>query len=239
MQYLLPNNLCSCYTVGMTIDVGRLRTRVEVLIGERGTSARAVSLGIGKSEAYIQQFISGLRGKKVPGQDVLEAIAAYFDMSVEELVAPARIGASPVPRRPLTDDELLDKIGARPYDSLDRIEGLAASAGPGSGIPQDIDDTIPRRRRNKRFDRLKEIDVIGRCMEPELYPGDVVIIDRERAPVTGKIVVAVRDEEDLLIKRFVVRDGVECLVSNDGQEVAVDERVRLLGPAVAYQRGLW
>lgn len=195
-----------------------------------GTSQRQVT----RWEGYTTQLPRGFLRERL-GEALVIAPAEWH---LAAATAAASSTSEMLPRR-LTDDELLDKIGARPYDPIELIEGVFGSAGPGVGIPQDIDDTLPRRRRKKRYDRLKEITVIGRCMEPELYPGDLVILDRDLAPVSGKIVVAVRDEEELLIKRFMERDGVQCLVSNKGQEVAVDERVRILGPAVAFQRGLW
>ncbi len=213
--------------------------RLRRLRGARGLSVNQFAKLVRKDPGGISRIENGKR--------LVGTLPAYHDLVLWAEVLGVEVGElaggvpqeAPPPRRPLTDDELLDKIGARPYDPIDLIEGVAASAGPGSGIPQDIDDTIPRRRRNKRYDRLKEVTVIGRCMEPELFPGDVVIIDRERVPISGKVVVAVRDEQELLIKRFVARGDVQYLVSNDGREVAIDERLRILGPVLAYQRSMW
>lgn len=166
-------------------------------------------------------------------------------MTVSELVGfstdeerPLKPALSLVPKHQLTDDELFDKIGAQPFEAVPLVEGVFASAGSGIGLPQDIDDTVPRRMRKKRTDRFRWIPVRGRCMATEIMPGDLVLLDRDGFPESGDIVIAMRDEEELLIKRLTVRGQQRCLISNDGQEIAVDERIRILGPAVLFQRGL-
>ncbi len=211
-------------------------TRLRRIRETKGMTLRELSRRTGIGLSTLHQWETGKRwaGKAPPGDDV-QRLAQELDATVDHLLGKADV---PLPRRPLTDDELLDKIGARPYDPIELIEGVAASAGPGAGIPQDIDDTLPRRKRRRRYDRLREITVTGRCMEPELCPGDLEIIDREQVPRPGRIVIAVRDEEELLIKRLVVRNGSQRLISNDGQEIVIDERIRVLGPVVAFQRGL-
>lgn len=237
MQYPLAKHVSNCYSARMDIDMEQFRQRVERLRKERGLSARALSMRIGQNEAYVQQLESGLRNKKPPGYPVLKALADEFGISIEQLLAPGPVLVS---KRPLTDDELFDKIGAGYVEDIPFIEDVLVSAGPGSGIPQDIDDTLPKGRKRRYFKHLRSLIVTGRCLEPDLCPGDLVHIDRDRAPVPGKFVVAVRDEEEALIKRLVERDGEWNLAACDGRpEIPVDERIRILGPVVAFQRGLW
>ncbi len=214
--------------------------RLARLRNKCGLSQAELARQVGWTSGYVSLIEANKRlVDALPRHDYMLRLAEVLEVSVEELAGETL--AEPVipKRRPLTDDELFDKIGARRYDPIELIEGVAASAGPGAGIPQDIDDTLPRRKRRRRYDRLREITVIGQCMEPDLCAGDLAIIDREREPKPGKIVVAVRDEEELLIKRLALLTGQLFLVSNIGDKIAVDEHIRILGSVVGFQRALW
>ena len=109
------------------------------------------------------------------------------------------------------------------------------SAGTGAGVPQGIDDTI-RKVPGRRY--LWEAPVVGDCMEDEIHPGEVVIYSTRLGAEINKIMVALRDEEELLIKRLVVHNGAQILRPNRGEDVPVDERIRFLGRGVSVQRPL-
>ena len=103
-------------------------------------------------------------------------------------------------------------------------------------MPQDIDYTIPREYAQNKD--LREVTVVGDCMVPDLMPGEVIIYNRKLSPEIGRIMVALRDEEELLIKRLIfVRDD-QFLHPNEGLDIRVDERIRFLGRAVAVTRRL-
>jgi hypothetical protein len=140
------------------------------------------------------------------------------------------------PPRRLTEAELYERFGIRPYDQPIAIEGIAVSAGPGAGVPQGIDDAIPRRVKGSKY--LWEAPVVGDCMTDEINPGELVIYSTRLGAEIGKIMVALRDEEELIIKRLKLAGDKQVLRPNHGKDVPVDERIRFLGRGVSVQRPL-
>lgn len=214
-------------------------SRLAELRTQRGISQAELARRVGWTSGYV----SLIEGNKrlvdaLPRHDFMVRLADVLGVEVEDLAS--GVGKGTLPRRVLTDDELFAKIGAGYVEDIPVIDDVLVSAGPGSAIPQDIDDTLPQRSRRRHFKHLRTLAVTGRCLEPELRHGDFVVIDRDRAAEPGKLVVAVRDEEEALIKRLVERDGLLYLATNDGRpDLPVDDHVRILGPVVAYQRMLW
>lgn len=203
----------------MGTEMDALRLRIEALMRERGRSARSLSLAIGQNPAYIQQLITGMRNKKPPSIEVMESIAEELGVSLAELRGMAvREVRAPLPIRRLTEAELFERFGIKPYDQPLSVEGVALSAGTGAGVPQGIDDTITRRVPGRRY--LWEAPVVGDCMEDEIHPGEVVIYSTRLGAELNKIMVALRDEEELLIKRLVVHNGAQIL-----RPIAAEEAV--------------
>jgi transcriptional regulator with XRE-family HTH domain len=220
----------------MSADIEGFRARLQQVREEKRLSARALSMAIGKGEAYIQALESGLRNKKLPSYEIVSAIARELGVDPAYLVYGSSGNAPTAPRRQLTDQELFERFGIRPYDAPISVEGVYASAGPGAGLPQDIDDSIPREYARTKY--LREVTVHGDCMVPDLYPGEVVVYNTRLSPEIGKIMVALRDEEELIVKRLVLVGDDQFLHPNEGMNIRVDDRIRFLGRAVAVTRRL-
>lgn len=225
-----------CYPKRM--DGEELGDRLRRVRIARGIGVRELARRSGINHATLSLAERGQRWVgKPPSILDMRSLAKALDVTVEQLLGEDE---SPLPKRVLTDDELFAKIGAGYVQDIPHIEEVLVSAGSGSAIPQDIDDTLPQRPKRRHSKQLRTLVVTGRCLEPELRHGDFVVIDRDRAAEPGKLVVAVRDEEEALIKRLVERDGSLYLSTNDDRpDLPVDEHVRILGPVVAYQRMLW
>lgn len=217
--------------------------RPKALREERSIGSRELSLLIDRSPAFVSLIESRQCYKqKLPPIEALQEIARVFGMSVDELLmaddallgAPSNVVAlAPKPKRRLTERDFFERFGIQPYEEPLSLEGVVASAGPGAGMPQGIDDTMPRRR--WRGSHLWEGPVFGDCMVSDLYPGEIVIYNERPGPEIGGIMVALRDEDDLLIKRLVVEDGRQLLRPNKVEAVEVDDRARFLGRAVSAQ----
>ena len=64
--------------------------------------------------------------------------------------------------------------------------------------------------------------------------------DWPRTEESGESLVAARNGEEAVIERLVAKYRRRSPEANDGSaSIFVDERIRILGPVVAYQRGLW
>lgn len=207
--------------------------RLERLIKARGISVNEFARLVDKSSGYLSMVLSGQR---LPDGNLKTRDASLWaevlGVDVQELVVEDR---RPVIRQ-LTERELYERFGIKPYDQPMTAEGIYLSAGPGKGVPQGIDDTITRRVPGRKF--LWEAPVVGDCMEDEIHPGEVVIYSTRLGAEINKIMVALRDEEELLIKRLVVHNGAQLLRPNRGEDVPVDDRIRFLGRGVSVQRPL-
>lgn len=201
---------------------------------DRGIGLNEFAERIGKSKGYVSRVERGERlAEKLPNYDDLRIMARELGVSVDVLAGDAQ---EPLRPRLLSERELFERFGIRPYLQPLSIEGVVASAGPGAGVPQDIDYTIPREFTANKD--LREVTVVGDCMVPDLMPGEVVIYNRKLGAELGKIMVALRDEEELLIKRLVYARDDQWLHPNEGLDIRVDERIRFLGRAVAVTRRL-
>ncbi len=204
------------------------RQRIERLRNQRGLSARALSLRIGQNPAYVQQLESGLRNKKPPGYPVLKAMADEFGLTVDELVGPdgagRGLGRPARPQRRLED--LLERIGAEPFDPDVELEQIA-SAGKGTGVIQEDGGQDPPRRRRRREQYV--IRVEGRCMSPDIEPGDRVVFAAGVHAEPGDLVVAVMEGERVIVKHLVERENVQLLLPLNGDPIPVDENLRIVG----------
>lgn len=243
MQYPLDSNRNDCYCNHMNAD--DFSQRLRELREARGIGSRELSLVIERSPSFISLIESRQRYKhKLPPHEALTAIARAFGMTVDDLLGedgqPREGEGSQLPtvvkRRLLSDRELFERFGIRPYDVPISVDGVYASAGLGARLPQDVDDSIPREFARSKY--LREVDVRGDCMVPDLYPGEVVVYNVRLGAEIGKIMVAILDEEELLVKRLVLVGDDQFLHPNEGTNIRVDERIRFLGRAVAVTRRL-
>jgi len=212
---------------------GRLKRILQMREMSNGELARRV----GKSAAYISLIVNGKRlVDKLPNYDDMRAMAKALDVPIGVLAGDDELSSIPARPHRLTDRELFERFGIRPYDAPISVDGVYASAGPGAGLPQDVDDSIPREFARSKY--LRGVDVRGDCMVPDLYPGEVVVYNVRLGAEIGKIMVALRDEEELLVKRLVLVGDDQFLHPNEGMNIRVDERIRFLGRAVAVTRRL-
>lgn len=122
---------------------------------------------------------------------------------------------------------------------------IAASAGGGAVIDaENVKDTIAFRSdwlRDSGFDpkQLNVISVMGDSMEPSLYDGDIILVDkREDRPRSGGVYVLNYDG-NLLVKRLqpLLNGGFKIISDNPryDPEIVADsqmERVRVIGRVV-------
>ncbi|HEY8598524.1 MAG TPA: helix-turn-helix domain-containing protein [Thermomicrobiales bacterium] len=209
--------------------------RLQRLRAARGISQSELARKVGWTSGYVSLIEANKRlVDALPRHDYMLRLAEVLGVDVAELTKPKE--PEPGERRRLTDRELFEKFGIRPYDAPLSVEGVYASAGPGEGVPHDIDDSVPREYARRKY--LREVTVRGDCMVPDLYPGEVVVYNIRLGAEIGKIMVALRDEEELLVKRLVLEGDDRFLHPNEGMNIRVDERIRFLGRAVAVTRRL-
>lgn len=89
--------------------------------------------------------------------------------------------------------------------------------------------------------QLVAVSVVGDCMAPEIQPGDVLIVDRDdRTPRDGSLVVAMNEQAEVMVKRFL-RDnhGEPVLVDNQNGIARPNGSVSIEGVVVSLRRNVF
>lgn len=73
------------------------------------------------------------------------------------------------------------------------------------------------------------LTVTGMCMDPEISPGDYVVVNPDRIAETGSLLVFTLDDEQVMVKRLAFRNGQRWLEPRNGDPILYDERVRPAG----------
>lgn len=246
MQYPLDVMSNYCYRNIMSADGTDPKgfiERVEQAREKKGLGRYAFSLAIDQADSYWSVWISRHRKSGgFPSGDVMERMTRVLGVSMDYLFGKDRPEQpEDKPPEPLPWDELLRRIGAEPLDEdeddIPIYEDLVAHAGRGGSFPGDIIDALPTYEERKKGKKLKErfrLRIHGRCMMPEINPGDVLLFDKAIAVQVGKVVVALVNMEETVVRRVAEIDGYRVLVANDKKikPIPVDFRVQIA--AVAY-----
>lgn len=187
----------------------------------QGALAEMSKLGQG----YISELSSG---KKQPSWDSQEAILAALDLSHAQFYA-------------------YDALDCDDYGLVRKIKAKV-SAGTGSlETNEEVKGFYAFRRDffarlGASEDNLVLVDVMGDSMMPTLHPRDCVLVDLTLTESFPGDLVAVRIDEDILVKRLdkkpgrlvlksdnAVYDDIEIDLSIENQNLAIIGRVRWLG----------
>lgn len=150
-------------------------------------------------------FEKYLNSERLPSVEVLSAIYAKTRVSAHWILE----GHEPMLVADFLDSRIIDPNDFIPIPRMD----IEASAGHGTTTT--LENTTGHYafnekwldRRGLRPDNLSVIAVNGDSMEPNLYDGDLILIDHaQNAPVDGRI-FATRFDGDLFVKRLQRQPG--------------------------------
>lgn len=208
---------------------------------DRGLSLEQVASAVGRDRGWLSRVERG-EFVREPAHGLVDALAAFFGIPREDLLTPASDVAEPRARYMTAPvEEVMRLVGLEPApgDTAPLIEEFQLSAGTGDRnlVPQDIDETLPKYQRPFRQHGLWRMYVTGRCMEPELSPGDLVFIDPDGVPEDGAIIAFTRDGHEAMVKRYRILYGRPYAVSENKKErFPIDDRIRIFGVVRAYLR---
>jgi len=176
---------------GAMMTDAEARAALDALITERREDYASLSRMLGRNPAYIQQYIKRGAPRRLAEAD-RRTLASYFR------VPESRLGAPPI-------------VPPEALVVVDRFD-VRASAGPGAGPAEDRRlDRIAfsagwlRALTGNRGDALSVIRVDGDSMEPVLFDGDEILVDRlapGEAPRDG--IVVLRHGDEIRVKRLSV-----------------------------------
>lgn len=203
--------------------------RLLSLIGNENKAAFARRCGF--TDGALKGYLKG--GK--PSVDKALAIADACGVSLRWLATgegPMRLGDASI----CADVPKLTSVPR--YD-------IAASAGGGAVVEaENIKETIAFRTdwlREEGLDPkwLNVISVMGDSMEPSLYNGDIILIDRRDGPPRSGCVYVINYDGDLLVKRLqrLLNGGFKIISDNPRYEPETIpaeqmEQVRIIGRVV-------
>ena len=188
-----------------------VRDLIAKKLKERGLTMKAASLQIGKSHAYLQQFLERGVPASLP-EEPRGALAALLQMPEDELrgARPSSGRTVPPSARP-----------APPIGTNDRLPvlGLAECGPDGWALWNgEVVDYVARPSNLAGVTSAYAVFVVGSSMEPRYFPGELVHVHPGRPVTIGSFVlVQIRPREDgeaprAVIKRLVRRTGAKIVL---------------------------
>ena len=150
----------------------------------------------------------------------------------------------------LAKERTPEELAADPLLAIGRdvnVAGLSQVPHIDTGVPAstprfrnpDEENTPPTARKMPDLTDVRTMEVIGDCLEPFLYEGDIVYVRPGRAAKPGDIVVAMLGVEGLTCKRYRIDDaGNEYLEQNDRTGRIGADRFTIVGKIVGVFRGI-
>lgn len=153
------------------------------------------------SPSAISQWVSGVRN---PSFDMLEQLAAAFDISLVEFLA-CRDDSMP-------EIEFVPLIKARPRAGNGGLETDGESEGHYSFHSSFL------RRKGGSKESMCLFRIAGDSMQPTLSSGDMVMINQSERHVRSGEIYLLRIGEELMLKRLENRPGGLLLIKSDNPD---------------------
>lgn len=164
---------------------------------------------LGRRAGVDRSIVSRIEAGRTlnPGRDVLVNLATALRVDVSELS-----GQRPLSRRPPAIEEGVARV---PLMEL-LVQATGGEPSWHDTRANYVTDSWSVRGRPNAF----AARVTGRCMEPGISPGDIVLIDPDRRPEVGEMVVVTDRAGGTLVKWFRIdENGEPYLRAADGSEV--------------------
>lgn len=191
--------------VHLTMTDDDARAALETLIRQRGEDYASLSRLLGRSSAYLSQYIRRGVPKRLDGDD-RRTLARYFGVSETSLGGKEAQPAVQSPsKKPIRKLELPDLV---PVERLD----IEASAGHGASVdaelamvPMSFDRRWLRDLVGGDVEQLSMIRVRGDSMAPTLLDGDDILVNRaDAAERLRDGIYVLRIEDTLMVKRIAL-----------------------------------
>lgn len=191
----------------------RVRDLVEAGLRDKKVSARRASLDVVGHDGLIRDIRAG----RIPGLEKLDAMFTYLDL--ELYLGEPRVAAQAP--SVVIEGKLFDTVAR--YDAAGAAgDGLINLDEPPIDHLAFSKDWLAQRGISAGDSIL--ITVSGDSMEPSLYDGDLVMIDRRKKHIRSGQIYAFRDADTLRIKRIEVIPGTALILRSDNPKHPPDYR---------------
>ncbi|MBF4483082.1 LexA family transcriptional regulator [Dehalococcoides mccartyi] len=191
--------------------MNNLPHKIKSLRVARGWSQQQLADKVGVPRTNISQLEQGRRPN--PSVDKLMQFANVFNINIDELYEALGISNSTtaIPlSRPESPEEILERLRLATPMSIPVYSEFRAHAGNTGFAP--VDYIYRTRVREAPRHNIESYIVSGKCMEPKIENGDIVIVDRDMVPEIGDIVLCLIDDE-LRVAKIIEQNG-ECILKN-------------------------
>lgn len=191
----------------------RIKDTVNSAIAARSISARKVSIDVVGHDGLIRDIRAG----RIPSADRLEALYSY--LGLEFYYGPPR--GDPAPVTKIADEE---------FDTVARFDALSAAGDGMVNFDEPPIDHLAFSRKWLSQNGINAgtsvlINVRGDSMEPSIYDGDLVMLDRRRTAIRSGRIYVFRDPDDgLRVKRLELIDGAAISLRSDNPKYPPEHR---------------
>ena len=182
---------------------------------ERGWSQYELSTRTGIPRSTIASIEVGNHTPKVSG---MLSFSKAFDIPVEELYEAAGFTDIEVPT-PDTPEQLLEKLRLAQPVSIPVYDRFPIHAGEVHDTPIEY---VYRPRSQLAGANIEAYRITGHCLEPLIADGDIAIVDRDRNPAPGNIVVALLKGDQLVVGRLKLHND-KAIIENNNECYNYDE----------------
>ena len=190
-----------------------LKQKIRELRAERDWTQAELAKRSGLDRGYIAN-LEGSKSIRRPSADALLKLARAFNIKPEELCEAAGYikECEDVKPRPDTPEEILDKLKLATPISIPVYTDYPFHAGD----PVEPVDFIYRARPKIANKNIEGYLVHGKCLEPQINSGDIVIVDREGEMNNGDIIACLVGNEVHIARLRKIADEL-WLENNNGR----------------------
>ncbi|BAS31201.1 helix-turn-helix domain-containing protein [Dehalococcoides mccartyi] len=185
----------------MDIQIG---LKVKQLRIARGMTQAKLADASGLTRGYISML--ELRKSTMPSYEALSKIARALGVDIKEFKTDPEIVRLESPEEVLRKYQLMAPVSIPVYDHFYVHAGDAALAPI---------EYIYRARESFAPQNIEAYKVRGNCMEPVISEGDILLIDRDRTPQKGNILLCVVDGE-VIVGKLIEQNGELYLKNGHG-----------------------
>lgn len=187
----------------------------------RAWSQEQLARKSGISRGHIS--VIELRKESHPRTDVLLKLARAFDIPVEDLYEAAGYETGEREgRREETPEEILERLRVAQPVSIPVYLDFRIHAGKVHEEPVEYTYWAKPRMAGRN---IQAYIVRGRCLEPDIKDGDIVIVDQDLVGEPGDLVLCLIKDE-IVVGRLVVKKA-QLFVQNNEELIKVEEAQNL------------
>ena len=206
------------------MNIDQIRRHIDKLIKEKGKNYRALSMAIGKNEAYLHQYINKGSPVRLPEEQrrKLAALLNVDEQDLTDIKLPKFIETPSLH----TSNTTIEMVAIDPS-----LETQFKTAGYWSAPLSDLTNISA-----KKSEYLKMLHVTGDSMQPTVKDGDYIFTDISLNTFSGDGLYLILHNKNVLLRRLQqVADNEVLLICDNTNYKAVStpiKKIKVIGKIV-------